>query len=678
MKFLPQKFYKLKSQLRGQILVTTLIILMLVSLTVVVITATVAKNNRQVFNNLEYEKSYNYAESRLISAADTLSNPDFDLFSLTTTVGQQALGSVSCESLVGNKKYYCAFNEEDGARRTLLTVEETNNVVAYDLGTDEYFDVILFRTQTDAGYRNPVRIAWLGQTALELNLIYLDNSNQIKSITEIVDPTSGSNQIFSGQGKPTSGFLSTGRITASGSEVTVNLQNVDAAKTGPNAKLRYLRVKVVNKQAGATISIQPVQDDDLPNQVRRLEAFSYVKSEVESSAPVVSTQLPLSPPVAPNLADALNFHAIRQPFCGNGVIEGAEQCDDGNAIDGDSCPNTCGGYKYMTLGYSMYSYAFTEGVAFSSVKDLTYTGAQDGKTDAEIFAAIDANDLIMIKVNNTSSSLRKFIDYAIDQKKIIFTNYGDGMDCWTGHAVLSRYGIFSDSRCTWIYPDPYNEVTGLLGLNPGPNTPQAFKFETSTRAVPEVTPGWQTNTYSNNIWSSPPVYPNWRPGSVGSVPNLTNILHPLLGTSLKGCVEKKYIAIPQDTYYEVNDNCVNASTVRMYPNYPCTTVYAYPAKFASNGQLISTIRCQPVPETQCMLFYGNKFFTSDLCMWWRTKFSNGAEFHFLAAEVGLAWKGTDPKNATQQQKIESGVWIAKALTNVLSQQDGHAPKYTGP
>ena len=32
---------------------------------------------------------------------------------------------------------------------------------------------------------------------------------------------------------------------------------------------------------------------------------------------------------------------ITQPICGNGVVEGTEQCDDGNTISGDGCNSTC-------------------------------------------------------------------------------------------------------------------------------------------------------------------------------------------------------------------------------------------------------------------------------------------------------------------------------------------------
>lgn len=33
--------------------------------------------------------------------------------------------------------------------------------------------------------------------------------------------------------------------------------------------------------------------------------------------------------------------AVTDGVCGNGAIEGAEQCDDGNTVDGDGCSASC-------------------------------------------------------------------------------------------------------------------------------------------------------------------------------------------------------------------------------------------------------------------------------------------------------------------------------------------------
>jgi len=65
--------------------------------------------------------------------------------------------------------------------------------------------------------------------------------------------------------------------------------------------------------------------------------------------------------------------------CGNGVVEGAEQCDDGNAVDTDACSNSCT-YGPITIGGNGASYVgsalTTLGETFTS--GTTYPPAGNG------------------------------------------------------------------------------------------------------------------------------------------------------------------------------------------------------------------------------------------------------------------------------------------------------------
>jgi cysteine-rich repeat protein len=328
----------------AQILIITLIVLMLVSITVVVITATVAKNNRQVFNNIEYERSYNLAEDRLIGAADTLATPQFELFNLLTIDGQASVDADNCESMpVNPDKYYCTYLESGNATRTILTIEETNIVDAYDIPADNYFDIVLFDSSSDAGYRGVVDIEWFGEAALELSLIYSDGQGNMRSTSDVVDPTSGSNRVYDNDGSIDSGFTNS-ELTAIDNSVRVDLNDLDASKFEGNfnsIQLKYLRVRAVNRDVGTVITIRPVNDDDLPNQVRLIESINYSLNNVETAAPVVFAQLPLSPPTPTPLSQASAYHSINQPVCGNGIVEGAEGCDDLNSDNTDGCKDGC-------------------------------------------------------------------------------------------------------------------------------------------------------------------------------------------------------------------------------------------------------------------------------------------------------------------------------------------------
>jgi cysteine-rich repeat protein len=316
---------------------------MLVSLTVIIVTATVARNNRQVFNNIEYETSYNLAESRLITAVDALASPEFALDDLLTIQGQDSIEADSCEALVGGE-YYCTYDEAGGARRTLLSIEETNVVEAYDIPADNYFDVVLFDSNGN-DYRNTISIEWIGQTALELSLIFQDNTGRMRNISDVVDPTFGNDQVYTtkGTGNPT--FLTT-PIIASGNSIDIDFSRLDSSQVPADSQLRYLRVRSVNREVGTIVTIRPVNDNSLPNQVRRIEALSYAVTNAESAVPVVFTQVPLSPPTPSPLAQAGRFDTSIAPVCGNGIVEGGEYCDDGNNLNNDLCNNSCCGFSY--------------------------------------------------------------------------------------------------------------------------------------------------------------------------------------------------------------------------------------------------------------------------------------------------------------------------------------------
>ncbi len=121
-------------------------------------------------------------------------------------------------------------------------------------------------------------------------------------------------------------------------------------KIGTNAKLKYLRVKVINK-TGVNISIRPGEaSSDLPDQVRRVEVLTYETEAVTSAAPVVTSQFPLSPQVPLPLNTLLVFKALKTNFCGDGIRQSGEFCDDG---DKGTCPrDDCGCNVLSNISYS--------------------------------------------------------------------------------------------------------------------------------------------------------------------------------------------------------------------------------------------------------------------------------------------------------------------------------------
>ncbi len=319
----------------AQILVTTLLMLMIVSMTVVGITYTTLVTTRQVQTSVEYEKSYNYAETRILKMIDYLSDLDLELQMLES----QGLDDPDCGACTRNgiDEYVCLCEEDDPDRKTAVAVKEVNYLENYDLGNGEYFDIIL-SDKTGPSFKGSIKLSWVGSTAFELTLFY-EQTNGVKrgelnTQQQILDPTG---DIYKSVGN---GFINPNPVV-NGSSVSINLSNVNT-KVPTTAKYRYLRVRAVNKEAGTSISIRPSTSSiSLPNQVRRIEAINYNIKDKENSAPLVMAQLPLKPPTADPLSYSISALNIIGKNCGNNVLESNESCDDGNLQSNDDCLANC-------------------------------------------------------------------------------------------------------------------------------------------------------------------------------------------------------------------------------------------------------------------------------------------------------------------------------------------------
>jgi cysteine-rich repeat protein len=73
--------------------------------------------------------------------------------------------------------------------------------------------------------------------------------------------------------------------------------------------------------------------------------------------------------------------------CGNGVVEGVEQCDDGNAVDTDACNDSCG-FGPITVGGNAHQYidpaltalgeTFTQGGTYPAAGNGVFILSNDG------------------------------------------------------------------------------------------------------------------------------------------------------------------------------------------------------------------------------------------------------------------------------------------------------------
>jgi len=331
-----------RSAMPGQILVTTLLVLVVISITIVTITATVTKDLKQTSQNLGYDRAYNDAETRLINAAGNLSR-------VNTPISAVNIPGYDCETLLedGVSKARCAL-EESTDRRTILTIYDVNYIDNLTLGNEDYLDLSL---QTTAGnYENNIELNWIGASALELTLVYklageLKTAQTIVDASRLIDADPG-NDILTAN-TLVSGFLRNIVLPSAAQPdiLAINFSNtgIDSTIVPAGSEYQYLRIRLLNRQLGSAITIKPeaTASANFPLQVRRIEAITYDQDTTMAPVPVIVTQLPLSPATPITLQNVLSFDSLRTPICGDGLLEGAENCDDGNIDDSDSCPANC-------------------------------------------------------------------------------------------------------------------------------------------------------------------------------------------------------------------------------------------------------------------------------------------------------------------------------------------------
>ncbi len=410
----------------GQILVMTVLLLLVISLTVIGVTAVAARNASQVGGNVDYAKSYNTAEGTLLSVIDELSSPELNLSSLAGS----KLGDLDCVAASGaGSEIVCGTTDPDG-RRSVITASEQSTVSNYNLGIDEYFDIIL--SQGTNSYRDSISLSWLGKASFEVDLIYEEVSGKLATAKQIVDIADN----YEAGGA--AGIFSPAPRIEGDNSITIDLRDITVSKVPATAKYKFLRIRTVSKDSATSISIRPLSTTGLfPNQIRQIEAFSYDSSSSTGSTPVIQSQLPLSPQVIPALRYGLNLASVQQPICGDGVVQGIEECDP----PGAGCPRTCycreqfnsgffetqGGEgcalpagRFIVNGDSAVQYSAEEiTICTDSSNDLTWSN--DSILD-DTLVLIPANTTIRVEPNPMSGG---FFYYLPPQHLIIAPNAGE-------------------------------------------------------------------------------------------------------------------------------------------------------------------------------------------------------------------------------------------------------------
>lgn len=263
----------LKKKFEAQVLVVVIMVLLLLSMIVIGIVAVVTRDVEQSVGSREYEASYNKSEEKMNTILDKYADVSVDLSGLVSDP------NLSCSG-AADLGFKCTFSEED--LMTQVSVDDTNEVVDFDLGKDETFKVRL-----DNSYRDNITFTWTGQVALEFTLEFKRGS-EYSSFKDVYDKdgifttsgTSSSHHVFQ--------FIANDPTR---NEVVLNVGDALQVSDIP----LYLKVKALMKDGIATQLSIKGENSSFPDQIREVEGVSYYQDNTaSSSAPVLITQIPLA------------------------------------------------------------------------------------------------------------------------------------------------------------------------------------------------------------------------------------------------------------------------------------------------------------------------------------------------------------------------------------------------
>ncbi len=110
--------------------------------------------------------------------------------------------------------------------------------------------------------------------------------------------------------------------------------NFDRFASGPNVTASWAWAKTKSGQGVVRGNIPTTVDATKPVYGIRYTAVSHLKNQAAPNAIVPNTEVT-------QVSCDFFFVKAQASICGNGIREGAEQCDDGNTNNNDACSNSC-------------------------------------------------------------------------------------------------------------------------------------------------------------------------------------------------------------------------------------------------------------------------------------------------------------------------------------------------
>lgn len=259
--------------LKAQILVLTLLSMFIISIIAVAIFNIASRDVRQTVQNREYARLQNIAENRVLELAARYANGNNPINLVTT--------QLPCTQ-TGTTQYTCDNNNAAASSRIIL--EDTNAIVDFPLGKDEYFEIDL------ANYRGSFHFNYTGTAALEFGLITQNTSTQVyRYYGNIFDIN---NVMTNNGGNPFSDPSNNHFLTFVNN---ISFYSFSLGFVTPlNENTVKLRVTARMPNQG-NISLDLRADTGSPNFARKITSSTYDPNTATGVVATVSSVIPLAP-----------------------------------------------------------------------------------------------------------------------------------------------------------------------------------------------------------------------------------------------------------------------------------------------------------------------------------------------------------------------------------------------
>jgi len=268
-----------KRNSKGQILVITLVVLMIIAITIIGVITTLNRDTLQVSTSDKYGQIYAVTENELLRGVET--------YGLGYNINQLNSQGCSRNQSSTELRFVCDSEPTNPSNLDIsneLIIYDTKNITELELRKDESYAVNL------NGYNNDIRVTWdTTNTAVEFALTYSDNGvNQVRVIRDVYEW----NSLYTSNGANNFTFTSN-----SATGTTFRISSISGLSGSYTTQNLIIYPRTTNANTVVTFSVSPTSYASFPYQMRVFESQSFDASDPNTPLVSLDSRISLLPQI---------------------------------------------------------------------------------------------------------------------------------------------------------------------------------------------------------------------------------------------------------------------------------------------------------------------------------------------------------------------------------------------